>query len=256
MRSSEVAAEAGVNVQTLRYYERRGLLPEPERLDSGYRSYGADAVRIVHSVKRAQQLGFSLEEIDSLLDLAAGGPNNCDAAKQMAEEKIGQPQGKVVSLSAMLESLQRLIETCVRPGLGGIARCSMPSETTSPEVATVADDRAMNNLRTGPVTTPLRSAISDIVTYRPPVRIVVMHVPDCPLVEQVRATVDAALITAGIEATIEEIEGVFASPTLRIDGVAVNGGPFHDAPSCRLDLPTEEDVLVALGASTFQEHAV
>ncbi|MGC2192748.1 MAG: MerR family transcriptional regulator [Candidatus Dormiibacterota bacterium] len=73
---------AGVNVQTLRYYERRGILPEPERLDSGYRAYGADAVSIVRFVGRARQLGFSLEEIDSLLDLAAGGPRNCEAARR------------------------------------------------------------------------------------------------------------------------------------------------------------------------------
>lgn len=120
----------------------------------------------------------------------------------------------------------------------------------------MVDDRAMNNLRTGPVTTPLTPATSDVVTSRTPVRIVILHVPDCPLVEQVRATVNAAVIAAGIEATIEEIEGAFASPTLLIDGVGVKGGPFHDVPSCRLDLPTEEDVLVALGASIFQEQAV
>ena len=115
MRSSEAAAAAGVNTQTLRYYERRGLLPEPARLESGYRAYGADAVRIVHFIKRAQQLGFTLEEIESLLELADGGPDNCDAAKQMAQEKLGQLQGKIASLSAMRESLQQLVETCVLP---------------------------------------------------------------------------------------------------------------------------------------------
>ena len=68
MRSAQVAAEAGVNVQTLRYYERRGLLAEPDRLDSGYRAYGPEAVRVVLFVKSAQLLGFSLEEIESLLE--------------------------------------------------------------------------------------------------------------------------------------------------------------------------------------------
>ncbi|MGH9075039.1 MAG: MerR family transcriptional regulator, partial [Acidimicrobiales bacterium] len=75
MRSSEVAVAAGVNVQTLRYYERRGLLSEPDRLGSGYRAYGPEAVRVVRFVKRAQALGFSLEEVESLLELAAGGPS-------------------------------------------------------------------------------------------------------------------------------------------------------------------------------------
>lgn len=112
MRSSEVAEKAGVNVQTLRYYERRGILPEPERLGSGYRAYGTDAVRIVRFVRRAQQLGFSLEEIDSLLDLANGGPRSCDAARRMAQEKIAQLDDKIASLTAMRESLTRLVQTC------------------------------------------------------------------------------------------------------------------------------------------------
>jgi Hg(II)-responsive transcriptional regulator len=115
MRSSQLAAEAGVNVQTLRYYERRGLLPEPDRLDSGYRSYEADAVRVVRFVKSAQQLGFSLEEIDTLLNLAGGGPDNCDAAKTLATEKLAQLENKISSLSAMRDSLAQLVDTCSRP---------------------------------------------------------------------------------------------------------------------------------------------
>ena len=112
MLSSQLAAEAGVNVQTLRYYERRGLLPEPDRLDSGYRSYGTDAVRTV--VNTAQQLGFSLEEIDSLLDLAAGGPDDCDAAKTLATEKLAQLEHKIASLTVMRDSLRQLVATCSR----------------------------------------------------------------------------------------------------------------------------------------------
>ena len=114
MRSSQVAARAGVNVQTLRYYERRGLLPEPERSGSGYRAYGDDAVRTVRFVKGAQQLGFSLEEIDTLLHLAAGGPPNCEAAKALAAEKLVQLGAKIPSLTAMRESLGQLVATCER----------------------------------------------------------------------------------------------------------------------------------------------
>lgn len=114
MRSSQVAMEAGVNVQTLRYYERRGLLPEPERSESGYRSYGREAVPTVRFVKRAQQLGFSLEEIDSLLDLAAGGPSHCASAKSLAAQKLGQLEQKIADLSAMRDSLRQLVATCDR----------------------------------------------------------------------------------------------------------------------------------------------
>jgi Hg(II)-responsive transcriptional regulator len=114
MRTSQLAARAGVNVQTLRYYERRGLLPEPVRLASGYRSYDPGAVRLVRFVKRAQQLGFSLEEIDALLDLAAGGPDSCDAARAIAGEKLGELERKIADLSAMRESLRQLVATCDR----------------------------------------------------------------------------------------------------------------------------------------------
>jgi DNA-binding transcriptional MerR regulator len=68
VRTSEVAAQARVNTQTLRYYERRGLLPEPTRTPSGYRNYGDDAVRVVRFVKRAQQLGFTLDELVGMRD--------------------------------------------------------------------------------------------------------------------------------------------------------------------------------------------
>src|SRR4029453_16136340 len=69
MRSGAGAEQAGVNVQTLRYYERRGLLPRTPRRDSGYREFPADAVRIVRFIKRAQDLGFTLDEVEELLRL-------------------------------------------------------------------------------------------------------------------------------------------------------------------------------------------
>jgi DNA-binding transcriptional MerR regulator len=114
MRSSEVASRAGVNVQTLRYYERRGILPEPPRSDSGYRSYDGQAVRSVRFVKCAQQLGFSLEEVDSLLHLAVGGPRSCGKARALATEKVGDLEARIARLSAMRDSLRQLIATCDR----------------------------------------------------------------------------------------------------------------------------------------------
>ena len=92
MRTSEVAAAAQVNTQTLRYYERRGLLPQPERTRSGYRAYTPDAVRVVRFVKRAQQLGFTLDDIEELLHLAEGGPASCEEAKTMARTRIADLQ--------------------------------------------------------------------------------------------------------------------------------------------------------------------
>jgi DNA-binding transcriptional MerR regulator len=112
VRTSEVAAQAHVNSQTLRYYERRGLLPEPARTSSGYRDYGDDAVRVVRFVKRAQQLGFTLDDIEDLLHLAGGGPDSCEEARAMARGRIDDLQLRIDELAGMRDALTRLIETC------------------------------------------------------------------------------------------------------------------------------------------------
>ena len=115
MRTGEVAEQAGVNIETLRYYERRGLLQPPSRQPSGYRDYTADAVRIVRFVKRAQELGFTLDEVETLLDLADGGPRGCESARSAASQKLAELDAKARSLRAMQESLRRLIATCEQP---------------------------------------------------------------------------------------------------------------------------------------------
>ena len=115
MRTGEVAEQSGVNIETLRYYERRGLLQPPPRQPSGYREYTTDAVRIVRFVKRAQELGFTLEEVESLLDLAAGGPRRCESARAVASQRLADLDAKMRSLRAMQRSLQRLIATCEQP---------------------------------------------------------------------------------------------------------------------------------------------
>jgi DNA-binding transcriptional MerR regulator len=99
----------------VRYYERRGLLPEPSRRESGYRVYGPDAVRTVRFIKRAQELGFGLRDAEALLGLAAGGPQRCDAARALAEEKIAELDRRIADLAAMRESLVRLASTCAKP---------------------------------------------------------------------------------------------------------------------------------------------
>jgi Hg(II)-responsive transcriptional regulator len=115
VRTGQVATEAGVNVQTLRYYERRGLLPEPPRRGSGYRAYGANSVAVVRFIKRAQEVGFTLSEVEMLLHLARGGPANCEAVKELAHQKVLDLERRMESLEAMRASLERLVETCDRP---------------------------------------------------------------------------------------------------------------------------------------------
>ncbi len=115
MKTGEVAQAAGVNIQTLRYYERRGLLAEPPRRDSGYRMYGPEAVQLVRFVKRAQELGFSLDDVESLLELAGGGPESCDSALVLARQKMAELGERIRQLRAMRKALQELVATCELP---------------------------------------------------------------------------------------------------------------------------------------------
>ncbi|WP_205346829.1 MerR family DNA-binding protein [Pseudonocardia broussonetiae] len=110
-----MAARARVNPQTLRYYERRGLLAEPARSASGYRAYSPQAVQVVRFIKRAQDLGFALDDIVSLLRLAEGGPEGCDATRAMSVEKIADLDGRIADLVAMRAALARLVATCEQP---------------------------------------------------------------------------------------------------------------------------------------------
>lgn len=109
---SEAAEHAGVNVQTLRYYERRGLLPKPPRRGSGYREFPEDAVRIVRFIKRAQELGFSLDEVEQLLRLRHQSGRNRARIRSVAEDKIRQIDRKISELERMKHALQTLVRAC------------------------------------------------------------------------------------------------------------------------------------------------
>src|ERR671919_881382 len=105
MRVGEVAAEAGVNIQTLRYYERRGLLEEPRRTPSGYRQYSAETVRVVRFIKRAQELGFTLAEIQDLLRLREDRESSRAEVQAVARTKMEDIEGRIQSLRAMRRAL-------------------------------------------------------------------------------------------------------------------------------------------------------
>ena len=109
---SEAAQQAGVNVQTIRYYERRGLLPSPPRRRSGYRELPTDTVRRVRFIKRAQELGFSLDEIAELLQLRAAQPRNRVRVRAVAERRVEQIEHKIAELEALRKTLRTLIHQC------------------------------------------------------------------------------------------------------------------------------------------------
>jgi len=112
MRISQAAEQAGVNVQTLRYYERRGLLPKTPRRASGYREFPNDAIRIVRFVKRAQDLGFSLDEIEELLLLRRHSGRNRHRIRSIAERRTQQIDQKIAELERMKRALATLIHSC------------------------------------------------------------------------------------------------------------------------------------------------
>ncbi|MEE9139476.1 MAG: heavy metal-responsive transcriptional regulator [Alphaproteobacteria bacterium] len=117
----DVARKTGVNVATLRYYERRGLIPRPARTASNYRIYTEDAARRVLFIKRAQALGFSLEEIKDLLSLKASPVARCGEVREIAAEKIRTIDDKVDALEAMRVALSKLIAECA--GEGPVSDC-------------------------------------------------------------------------------------------------------------------------------------
>lgn len=118
----QAARAAGVNVETLRYYERRGLMPEPPRSRGNYRLYPEDSVRIVRFVKRAQELGFTLNEIRELLSLRSGGNEvGCADVRAQASLKLRDIESKIRSLQTMRKALSQLVTEC--SGSGPVAAC-------------------------------------------------------------------------------------------------------------------------------------
>jgi len=108
----QLASEAHVNVETVRYYERRGLVAQPPSPRSGYRRYPAATVSRLKFIKRAQELGFSLLEIEELLALRVGSDTRCEEVRQHAELKIEDIEARIRSLQRMKRTLKKLLIAC------------------------------------------------------------------------------------------------------------------------------------------------
>ena len=116
-----LAREAGVNLETVRYYERQGLLAKPPRSASGYRLFPSDAARRLRFIRRAQQLGFSLKEIRELLSLRVSRRTTSAAIRTRAEAKIVDIEAKIKSLESMKKTLRKLTRVC--DGCSPVAQC-------------------------------------------------------------------------------------------------------------------------------------
>jgi MerR family mercuric resistance operon transcriptional regulator len=116
IRISELARAAGVHVETIRYYQGIGLLPRPDRKHGRIRRYGAEDLKRVSFIKRAQALGFSLDEIALLLGLSNG--EHCAETKTLAEKKLTMVEEKMNDLAAIRKALSGLVEKCSKGGAG------------------------------------------------------------------------------------------------------------------------------------------
>jgi Cu(I)-responsive transcriptional regulator len=121
MRIGDLAKRAGVRIDTVRYYERQGLLPAPARQASGYRVYDPNDVARLHFVRRAKALGFTLVEIRDLLALSGRREDDMGSLKAAATEKLADVEAKLAELTRVRDGLQALVASC--PGHGALDQC-------------------------------------------------------------------------------------------------------------------------------------
>jgi MerR family mercuric resistance operon transcriptional regulator len=124
MTISKAAKRAGIGIETVRFYERRGLIDQPLKpAAGGFRDYPPETVSRLRFIREAQELGFSLDEIAELLTLRADPKANCAQVQRRAEAKLAEVKRKVERLQGIGTALERLIEAC--PGKGALGACSI-----------------------------------------------------------------------------------------------------------------------------------
>lgn len=133
LTTGRLAARTGVSIETLRFYHRIGLLPEPPRTASGYRQYPADAVRRVRFIRRAKGLGFKLAEIAELLELQTDSPEDRLRMERKVLGAMERIEAQAKELEAMMEVLTRLAQAC-RNG-GGNIHALLEAEETPPSLS-------------------------------------------------------------------------------------------------------------------------
>jgi MerR family transcriptional regulator, copper efflux regulator len=121
MKIGELAKRAQVSIDTVRYYERQGLLPAPQRTASGYRAYGQHDVARLRFVRRAKALGFTLVEIRELLSLSSHREDDMAGMKAAATEKLADVEARLVELARIRDGLETLVASC--PGHGALDQC-------------------------------------------------------------------------------------------------------------------------------------
>jgi MerR family mercuric resistance operon transcriptional regulator len=137
MTIGEVAKAAEIGVETVRFYEREGLIAEPPRRRSGYRQYPPDTVRRLRFIRRAKELGFTLSEIGELLDLRVDPTKSCADVRTLARAKMADIEAKMLDLARIQAALAELVRTC--RGKGPTSDCPILDALDEQEVK--RDDR-------------------------------------------------------------------------------------------------------------------
>ena len=117
----QVAKHSGIGLETVRFYERKGLIEEPPRTDSGYRQFPEDVVARIRFIRRAKELGFKLSEISGLLSLRIDPDNTCPDVRKQTELKIADVEEKIRALQKIKTALKKLAASCV--GTGPTSEC-------------------------------------------------------------------------------------------------------------------------------------
>jgi len=128
----KLAEETGVGVETVRFYERKGLIAQPVKPLKGFREYSEEEIERIRFIRQAQDLGFSLAEIADLLKLKTTPGTQCGVVRQQAVIKLNDVEWKIDALMRMKAGLVRVIEAC--PGQGGLDSCTIIQAIEQPEL--------------------------------------------------------------------------------------------------------------------------
>ncbi len=134
MTISKIANEAGVGIETVRFYERKGLINQPPKPSiGGYRVYPAEAGERIRFIRQAQELGFSLREIEELLSLRMDPKTDCADVRERAQVKLDEITQKIAAMKGIQTALEKLLTGC--PGQGALQLCSIMAAIEAPEAA-------------------------------------------------------------------------------------------------------------------------
>jgi DNA-binding transcriptional MerR regulator len=145
VRIGDLARETDTRVETIRWYEKAGLLPQPARSSGNYRVYGQAELGRLSFIRRARDLGFSLDQVRALLELASNKEGACDSVHENARTHIAAIDRKITDLSALRQELSKMSAACER---GRVAECRI-LDVLAPAVSSIGRDRAAKGLVDG-----------------------------------------------------------------------------------------------------------